>query len=155
MMLNNHGWGLKDMIIYTCIILFFFFIACFFIGAMYRDFEEGYYDNDSDNQIVSDVLEEPIHEEEYIDYKYYYEKEFIFKSSVDVYLNELNYDVTNHIFNIRLNELVNLRYMDMIYDPITGTACDGYANVIGEGTQYEINAYILCSNYMSEGYYGG
>ena len=35
-MLNNHGWGMKDMIIYSCIILLFLLIATYYIRSFYK-----------------------------------------------------------------------------------------------------------------------
>ena len=34
-MLNNHGWGIRDMIIYSCIILLFLLIATYYIKSFY------------------------------------------------------------------------------------------------------------------------
>lgn len=151
MKLNNHGWGFRDMIIYTSIILIFFFIACYFIGVMYNNMGDDYYKNNNQNDIVEEIEQDDV----VIDYSYYYKKEELFENAFEQYLRDLSYDVTGNIYSIKLNNLVNEGYISKIYDYVDNSVCDGYANAIGEGFNYKINTYIMCSNYTTEGYFGG
>lgn len=151
MKLNNKGWGLRDMIIYTSVILLFFFLACYFIGIMYNDFDEDYYKNDNQQDVVEDVTEDEV----VIDYSYYYDLEEDFENGFRQYLNDMSYDVTSDIYSIKLNKLVEEGYLNRVYDYVDNSVCDGYANAIGEGFDYKINTYLMCSNYTTEGYFGG
>lgn len=69
MILNKHGWGLRDMLIYSGIIIIFFFIAIYFIVSMYHEMgievtEKSY-----------DRMEEQLEENALIYLNDYYQKE--------------------------------------------------------------------------------
>lgn len=151
-MLNNHGWGMREMIIYTCILLFFLLIAAYFVNALYNSLDadlkkskEKTYDNSP-----TIVEREP---EKVIDYSIYsnYEKQ------MDVAAK--NYVINNYealetnIATVDLQELVDADYIEQLYDQISSEKCIGYSNVWdNELGEYEVDSYIRCSNYVTEGY---
>lgn len=158
MKLNNKGWGFRDMLVYSGILLFFFILATIYISTLYNNINSDISNNVSDsNTIVKDevndeVDNEIIDKEVEIDYSYYHNKEMEIEKAVYTYLLNNNIIIVSNIINISLDDLINQGYIDPINDYVTNEKCTGYVNVIGEGTDYDIREYIKCSNYTTEGY---
>lgn len=157
MKLNNKGWGFRDMLVYSGILLFFFILATIYISTLYNDINNDISNNvsgsttvEEDNSYVEDdgIVEDEIE----IDYSYYHSKEVDMEKAVYTYLLNNNIIIVSDIINISLDELVEQGYIDPINDYVTNEKCIGYVNVIGEGTDYDIREYLKCSNYTTEGY---
>ena len=108
--MNNHGWGLKDMIIYTCIILFFLFLATYLINSLYRSTSYSNSDGASSYSTIS----------------YYTNKENIIKNAAIIYQKNNNIN-SNTVVDI--NKLINEGYMDPIYSNKDNALCKGYAKI--------------------------
>ena len=65
-MLNNHGWGMRDMIIYSCIILLFLLIATYYIRTFYKGLS-----NASNTVVEKNKEEEPNKKQDINIYKNY------------------------------------------------------------------------------------
>ena len=161
MNLGNHGWGMREMIIYLCIFAIILIFIAISISSLYKRIER---DNEEakNNQsvIVDPVREEESKEDSVVDtprvvnYTYYHEMESKLYNATLKYLEEKPTEIGNGILKIEDNTLVNLGYMSTIYNDIGTIQCTGYSNIyVQEGeTNYTIKSYIRCDNYISEGY---
>lgn len=155
MKLNNHGWGYRDMIIYSCLIIVVLLVCAYNINYLYTgltaDKEKNATNNvnqtvNEDNNIKPQV--------QVVDYNYYNQIEYKIRIATLSYLNDYNYELTGQILNLSLDSLVDLGYMDKVYDQTGSTQCTGYSNSyvdVGTG-EYIIKPYINCNNYRTEGY---
>ena len=164
MHLGNNGWGLREMIIYLCILSIILLFVAFSIHALYRRI-----DRDSKNQedtihvVAPDAKtqtvvdepkkEEPIVESKPVDYDYYRNQEARLTSATFKYLEEKPTEIGPGILLIKEESLVNLGFMTPLYSQY-GNRCTGYSNVyVQEGaSEYTVKSYIMCENYKSEGY---
>lgn len=128
MKLNKHGWGLREMIILSGILIIFLFIAIYYIFRMYDSFNQEvsikeYYD-----------MEEKLEEQAKIYVRDYYEAEL---SSEKIIIHR----------SILRNYGLDVNLIDN-----KGDACSGY--VIASKTKGIIytDAYIKCNDYMTNGY---
>lgn len=157
MKLNNHGWGMRDMIIYTCILFFLLIFVAISINSLYEDLEKSKNNSDNNQEVVIDDnnYEEPIVDNDIfdIDYNYYYNLEDKVKSATLKYMNDNRYDLSNNILNVSLDTLVNLNYIEKLYDDKGISECSGYSNVTSNGeNNYSVISRISCGNYTTEGY---
>lgn len=130
MKLNKHGWGLREMLILSGILILFLIIAIYFIYTMYNNFEgeinAGYYQG----------LEEKLENQA---------KVFI----SDYYVEPLSTDkvtITRSVLN-SYNLDVNLVDKD-------NNACSGYVTAYKSQGNEIYKSYIKCPRYMTEGYEG-
>lgn len=160
MKLNNHGWGMREMIIYTCIMILLLLFVASSISSFYSSMEasqaekEKRYKESLKNQENKKKEEQeeknPIIE---VDYDYYENLENKIKTATYDYMNDNAYNLDNQILNVTLDTLVNLNYLEKFYDQTGANACTGYSNVYeDESGAYVINSYISCSNYTTDGY---
>ena len=159
MKLNNRGFGMKETLIYLCLLLLVLLVASCSVSTFYDNLEvsknEDYVDSylfDVDDDIeenVDSVIDDSNDEME-IDYEHYYDEEKRFEFAVMDYLDDHYLDENSTIY---LDELVESGYMKRkIVDSIDGKSCSGYANVSVSDSGYQVEPYILCSNYETEGY---
>lgn len=136
MKLNNHGWGLNQMLVLCAVLLFFLMIAVFFIiqlsnslGDVLRDSMVG--------KVTYAMVEETVENaaKDYIDTYY---KEEIGTGTITVTVdNLLKYEM------ITENDL----------KPSDETnSCTGYALVKKENGELNVDSYIKCSNYETNNY---
>lgn len=163
MKLDNHGWGLREMIIYSCIILFLLFFAAFLINDLYEGIKvskgnNSYYNTqnnyDEEEEEAPEEEEEPEYENDIIDYTYYEAMEREIKRATIEYVRDYNYDLEGQILKVSVETLVGLGYMEQPYDQTLTEKCTGYSNVyLDESTnEYNVKSYIGCSTYRTEGY---
>lgn len=133
MNLNNRGWGIREMLFLSSILIFFFCLAIYFIYVLYSSFDLSVNNND--------IIE---HNDEV--YKTY---EQLIKDAAYDYLNSVNYEFSDRIIN--MSTLINAGLMSDLYDPETDNKCNGYIKVI-DLEDKQIDAYIKCDNYVTEGY---
>lgn len=148
MKLNNHGWGLKDMIIYFSIILFLLIFVTILVHSFYTSVNKE--QKLREDKIYEEVVEKPFSDDDNKsnNYDYYYQKEIQFKNQVINYINDKNIDVSSGKM-IDLQILINEKYIDSIIDTKTGNTCLGYAKVL---SNVDVTTYISCDNYVTEGY---
>ena len=70
MKLNNNGWGYRDMVIYTCIILLALFFVAMSISSFYDNLVEDI-NSDRNNQNNNNVVEENKPNSNEVDKNYY------------------------------------------------------------------------------------
>lgn len=154
MQLNNHGWGMRDMIIYTCVLILFLLLAAYLITALYDNIsvEEKTSDNNS-------KVETPVEEEQQpseiiiIDYKYYKDKETAVKLATYNYLNDVKPELTDNKIKIEIDTLIEKQYIEKIYDASGTHTCQAYSTAyLDEHEEYIVSPYIKCENYTTEGY---
>ena len=84
MKLNNNGFGLRDMIIYTSVLLLFLLFAVYSIDSLHKTIEEDHLEyNEKHQELIEKAKEENKKEEETekktVDYNYYSNLEDLFK----------------------------------------------------------------------------
>ncbi len=135
MTINNHGWGLNQMLILCAIILFFLLVAVFFIlqlsngvGEIFREIQ---------GQVTYVTVEENVKSaaSEYIE-KYYHEE--IGSGTITVTTN-----------NLKEYNLLNESELQPSEEK---TTCKGYALVSKENGELQFTPYIVCDHYATEGY---
>ena len=161
MKLNNKGFGMKESLIYLCILLLILLIAACSVSSFYDTLEEtrdeNYQDNylfdvddeeeEEDNDVVIDDEDSSI----VIDYEYYHDAEDSLERVAVNYATAKG--ITDGITTVYLDELVKNGYMEKkIVDYVSGKSCTGYANVTYSNGLYDADGYILCTNYKTEGF---
>ena len=161
MKLNNKGFGMKETLIYLSILLLVLLIASCSISSFYDDLENSKddeyvpsynYENDDDDEdeVIVDDEDEKIE----INYAQYYIAEANFKDAVELYANA--YELRDSLTTLKLEDIENSGYLEKdIVDVVDGSKCTGYANVEYEdvyGGRYNIDVFISCANYRTEGY---
>ena len=95
MKLNNHGWGYKDMIIYSCLIIVVILVAAYNINYFYSGLTSN--NTNSDNTTV-DQNTEPVTQNtpqiQVVDYNYYNQIEYKIRIATLSYLSDYNYELT-------------------------------------------------------------
>lgn len=136
MKLNNHGWGLNQMLILCAVLLFFLMVAVFFIIQLSNSLGDVLRDS-----VVGSVSYATVEENVEIaakDYMNTYYKEEIGTGTITVTVdNLLKYEMITES-NLKPSEETN--------------ACTGYALVKKENNELVIDSYIKCSNYETNNY---
>ena len=156
--LNNHGWGLREMIIYMCILILILLFVAFSISALYRKIDED--NREHPQHINTDPVEpstqEPVIEvpQRSVNYTYYSQLETNLYNATQLFLQERPHELNGGIMKVEAQSLIDLGYMDVMYNDNNSDFCTGYSNVyLGEGNDsYTIKSYIRCDNYSSTGY---
>lgn len=152
MKLGNHGWGMRDMIIYTCILILFLLVAAYSVKSLYDVIGTPV---ENENVPVTPPVVEETEEDKpiVVDYEYYNKLELDMKNATLNYLAARPTIIENDILKITSDTLVNLEYMDELYDQTKENKCLGYSNVYqDEDGDYIVKSYISCNNYVTEGY---
>ena len=154
MKLNNKGWGYRDMIIYSSIIIIALVIVAISISSFYDSMDIPYNptaipdvdvnDNSANNSVPSDYSNSK---------DYYMDKELELKDATLNYLNRYSYDMKDEILTVSLETLVSFDFIEPLYDYSGLTTCSGYSNVfVTSQDTYEIKPFISCSDYVTNGY---
>lgn len=150
MKLNNNGWGYRDMVIYTCIILLALFFVAISISSFYDNLVEDI--NSDRNSQNNNVVEENKPNSNEVDKNYYLLQESKLKDATLNYVNKYSYDLDQNIMSVSMETLVSLGFMEQIYDQTGTNKCSGYSNVYIYENDYGIVPYISCNNYVTLGY---
>ena len=150
MKLNNNGWGYRDMVIYTCIILLALFFVAMSINSFYDNLVEDI--NSDRNSQNNNVVEENKPNSNEVDKNYYLLQESKLKDATLNYVNKYSYDLDQNIMSVSMETLVSLGFMEQIYDQTGTNKCSGYSNVYIYENDYGIVPYISCNNYVTLGY---
>lgn len=159
--MGNHGWGMRELIIYMCIFAIILLFVAFSINALYKRI-----DRDAKNAknntpvIVEPVTEdqpvnEPVEEQpRVVDYDYYHQLETRVYNATIKYLQDNPTAIEDRILKLDDETLVNLGYMSPLYNDIGTGKCTGYSNVYEDSvsSEYVVRSYVRCDNYISEGY---
>lgn len=132
MKLNKRGWGLREMLILSAILIFFFCLAIYFIYVLYSSLSNSLSTNNE--MLVNYTL-----------YKNYEEK--LYNAGENFLLNNISYQDSV----INLSTLISAGYISEIKDLDTKNECNGYIKV-HDLDEREIQAFIKCDNYITEGY---
>ncbi len=166
MKLNNHGWGMREMIIYSCIMILLLIFVASSISSLYSNIEKTNVKNrqeyqqrvekaeqerlENEREELKQELEKPINK---VDTTYYKNIENKIKTATMNYMNTYNYALNGQILKVTVDTLVGLNFIDEIKDQNGNSTCSGYSNVYeDENGSYVIKSYVTCSNYSSEGY---
>lgn len=159
--MGNHGWGMREMIIYLCVFAIILIFVAFSINSLYKRMERDMKDaKNNQPTIVEPVQEEkpkkePVVEQpRAVDYTYYHNLEAKLYEATYQYLINNPTEIGSGILKIEANSLINLGFMDKMYNDNKTSECTGYSNVyVQEGsTEYTIKSYVRCDNYSSNGY---
>ena len=172
--LSNHGWSLKEMLIYCCLLLSCLLVASFFINSLYSVLanpvnnssssssskgnntngqgNSGSKNNGSQKNDGSDTKNDSSNQnKDEIDLAYYKKQEDKLYVATEKYLKDYRYDLSTNILKVELNTLIGLEYIDKIVDS-KGSTCTGYSNVLDDNGKPKIYVYIKCGDYMTKGY---
>lgn len=156
--MNNHGWGLREMIIYMCIFAIILLFVAFSINALYKRIDRDSKNRPKETVIVEPVEEKPKVEPEVkpraVDYSYYHDLENKVYEATLKYLKDYPTIIDDDILKVTSDSLVNLGYIDELYNDIKSEKCTGFSNVYTDDVtkNYVVRSYITCDNYTSEGY---
>lgn len=131
MKLTNHGWGLREMIFLSVVILFFVIVAAIMVSNLYSDLNLSQDNNSGTNSDSSGGYT-------------YSEIEQHLSDAARRYYRTHSDDGSTIVISEDLVELNYLRSSQLETDNDT---CEGYA-VIAD----DFKAYITCSYYETEGY---
>lgn len=136
-MLNQHGWSIKEMVLFCSILLVFFLIAIFNIMRLYHNFSEANNGNRNSNHSVTETSH----------YSYEDIENQVLEAGLDYYNEfydkEKNVKITVH----KMKKQGMLNGDDLI--PIDETKeCSGYV-LFEDG---EPSVYIKCQKYITNGY---
>jgi hypothetical protein len=128
MRLNKHGWGLRQMLLLSGILIIFLIIAIYYIFVLYNSFSE-------------DVTIEE-----------YYDMEEKLEDQARIYLNDY-YDGTLTSDNLTITRSILREYnLDVSLIDDNGDACSGYVIASKSKGITNIDGYIKCNNYETKGY---
>ncbi len=158
MKLGNQGFGLKEMIIYTCLLILLLVFVSIEINSFYKNLSNSKSNVNSQDEIFQNENIEENDENDYnitnpdntIDYNYYEELETKLSRATQNYLNDNPYSLENEILTISSETLINLGYINTLYAQDNNSTCNGYSNVyMQEDRTYVINPFITCYNYQT------
>lgn len=133
-MKNKNGWGLTEMLILICILMFFFLIALVLIYKFYEAF-----DNDVTNTNGVNELS-------------YIETEEALEYAANRYLDNKYENISDlNAITISMNKLANMGYLvDFAH-----ADCEGYVISKIVNNNYISDAYISCDGYTTTGFESG
>lgn len=135
MYLNNKGWGLKEMILLSCIILAAVFVAAIMINTLYKDLDMNINGNNASNTSSSNQNKEEKYET--------IERNLL--SAAKKYARENDLEDEESIDS---DTLIANGYLTVSKMTNEDDTCEGY--VTKQNTSYK--AYISCESYETKGY---
>ena len=127
-MLNKNGWGLREMLVLSGILILFLLIAVYYIYTMY------------------DALEMEV------SVKYYYDLEEKLENQARVYLSDYYDEVLTSDYVTITRSTLNAYDLDVNLFDNNGDACSGYVKANKSRGITNVDAYIKCKNYTTAGY---
>lgn len=145
MKLNNHGWGMREMIIYMCILILFLLFASYSVNSLYASLESSKSTDDT-SSIKENV--QPV------DLQYYRDLEYKLNNATFNYLLNIYNSSTDVLDNkIDVKILEKNDFIDPLYDQFGNNTCEGYSKFYqNEKGVFVVNSYVSCDNYETEGY---
>lgn len=127
-MLNKHGWGLREMLLLSGILLLFLVIAIYYIYTLYQDL---------DLEVTSN---------------YYHDLENDLENNAKVYLSDY-YDGILNSDGITITRSILRTYgLDVNLVDNDNNVCSGYVVASKSHGEENIEAFISCPNYTTDGY---
>lgn len=145
--MNNKGFGLNEMIIYSTIILVFLLIATFYVISLYSEINsDGIKKSElpTNENVVTETNSSKDSVKEELPNYLSYEQEL--ESASFNYLED-NEMVVNNEMRLEYDNLLNSGYVSKMNDN-----CSGYVIVYPQDNNFSVKSYIKCDNYMTEGY---
>lgn len=145
MKLNNRGWGMREMIIYMCILILFLLFASYSVNTLYANLELNKSTNDTNSTSES---------EQFVDFNYYRDLEYKLSNATFNYLANV-YSASNDDLDNKVDVELLKEYdmIDTLYDQFGTNICKGYSKFYkNEKGAFVVNSYISCNNYETEGY---
>ena len=127
MKLNNKGWGLTEMIIICCGVLFCLLIIIYYVNV-FR------------SSVGKETTYEPIATPEPSETKYEDYLVLLQEKAIS-YVLTMDTPEEESTFYIPVEDLINNNYVTKLED------CDGHVNVNKIGDTYSSNAFMTCSNF--------
>lgn len=167
---NNYGFGYKETFIYLGILLLLLLFTSYSISSFYDGMNVDNSDDPKKNGYLSNintshstdnvgVNNEPTIDKnednnfQVIQMNHYYDEERRFYNAVMKYANDNSLPQSKYLYTIKLEDLVRLEYMEKtIVDYVDGSTCSGYGNIVTDDSGYQVEVFIYCSNYKTEGY---
>ena len=156
--MGNHGWGMRELIIYMCIFAIILLFVAFSINALYKRIDRDAKNAKNNTPVIVEPVEEQqpveepvIEQPRVVDYNYYQGLESRIYNATYSYLQE-NPTIIEGILKLDSDTLINLGFMEPLYNDINTEKCSGYSNVYVQDGNYVVRSYIRCDNYVSEGY---
>ena len=87
-----------------------------------------------------------------INKSYYYSYEEKIENAARMYIKDNAIAVPDAGETVYVKDLVDLGYIDKLYDYYSNNICSGYAIVRDNNYTLNAKAYIKCTNYVTEGY---
>lgn len=127
-MLNKHGWGLREMLVLSALLIIFVLIASYYIYVFLNSYNiESTVNNYS-------LLEEKLEEQ------------------TKIYLNDY-YDEVLTSDKLTITRSVLKSYnLDVILEDSDGNSCSGYAVAYKTKGIVNVDGYIKCKDYITLGY---
>lgn len=132
MKLNNHGWGLNEMLIYCAILLFFLILAIFSIVQLSKSLGDSLF-----SDLTYSMVEDNVKEATLLYIEEYYEYE-IGAGTITV--------TTDNLLKYGVIEKSKLKPSE------EKESCKGYALVKKQNNELDITSYIKCNKYVTSGY---
>ena len=139
MKLNNNGWGLRVMIVFSCLFIFCLLIATIWSARMGLMNKQPIVEQANGKKVDID-------EEENASYTDLEEK---LKNSAQTYVSMEKINITSSI-KIKYYELISKGYIDSLYDS-NNKDCTGYVEVHGTD-ELSFEPFIKCESYETIGY---
>lgn len=127
-MLNKNGWGLKEMLLYSGIIVLFFLVAIYYIVSMYKE------------------IDIPVSEVSYQDL----EKQL--EDNTLIYLNDYYTGFLDSDGIIINRSVLKANNLDVALIDSNNNACSGYVYANKTHGVIGVKAYIKCKGYTTNGY---
>ena len=127
-MLNKNGWGLREMLLLSGVLIIFLIIAIYYIYILYGEL---------DKRVTVD----------------YYEKlEEKLENQAQVYLNDYYDEDLNSDYVTITRSTLRAFDLDISLLDNDGDACSGYVMANKSKAKVNIKAYISCDKYTTDGY---
>lgn len=130
-MLNKRGWGLKEMILLSGILVIFLVIAIYYVVSLYHGIGE---------EVTNSS---------------YYELEERLENQAKIYLSDY-YNIPLTSEKITISRAILRSYnLDVSLIDSLGNACSGYVVAYKTMGVTTVNGYIKCNDYQTVGYEEG
>ena len=151
---NKGGITVKAMVIYSCIIFAFFFLAIFLIYTLSSEFKKVPPNNDSStiNNPQNNTNPPKDNDRPPAQYNYIELENKEKRASLEYvdanYPSGFGYDS----ITVNVNNLINYEVLDSLKDPRDNSDCIGYAIIRVIDNKNSSEVYIKCNNYTTAGF---
>ncbi len=127
-MLNKNGWGLREMLVLSGVLGIFLIVAIYYIYTLYDSLDEE------------------------VTINYYYDLEEKLENQARVYLDDYYDENLNSDYITITRSVLNTYNLDVNLLDLDGNACSGYVKANKTRGNVNIDAYISCRDYITDGY---